>query len=279
MKNKGAVAAISMVRNDTFFADKWIDYYGAQFGHKNLYLFIDGLDQTLPKESNKINCFQKPHKPEKRALGDRNRARMISNFAKTLFSKYQVVLAMDIDEFLVLDPNQSFSLKEYLMQDFSTSSLSALGLDVGQHPTLDPPIILNSSFLSQRKFTQVSDRYTKPVVALKPIIWGSGYHRIRGKNSTIDTHLYLFHFGLVDYLTATNKASEIEANEAGWGSHLDRRFSLYQTLKAGIIQEEGFIEKARNTLHKKRSWFAWNKPAPLKGHTLIKIPERFNFIV
>ena len=38
MKEKGSVAVISMVRNDTFFADKWITYYGVQFGFKNLLL-------------------------------------------------------------------------------------------------------------------------------------------------------------------------------------------------------------------------------------------------
>ena len=122
MENKGEIAVISMVRNDTFFADKWIEYYGIQFGFKNLYLFIDGLDQDIPAKANKINYFQKPHQLQKRAAGDRNRARMISNFAKKLFSDYQVVLAMDIDEFLVLDPIKKFSLKEYLLQDFSTSS-------------------------------------------------------------------------------------------------------------------------------------------------------------
>ena len=55
MENKGEIAVISMVRNDAFFADKWIEYYGTQFGFKNLYLFIDGLDQDLPKKANKIN--------------------------------------------------------------------------------------------------------------------------------------------------------------------------------------------------------------------------------
>ena len=65
------VAALSMVRNDTFFADKWIAYYGAQLGYENLYLFVDGLEQTLPKEAKKINCFQIPHTPYPRAQGDK----------------------------------------------------------------------------------------------------------------------------------------------------------------------------------------------------------------
>ena len=52
------IAAVSMVRNDTIFADKWISYYGAQLGFEHLYLFVDGMDQPLPKGAEKINCFQ-----------------------------------------------------------------------------------------------------------------------------------------------------------------------------------------------------------------------------
>src|SRR6056300_1613315 len=156
------VAVISMVRNDTFFADKWISYYGAQFGFENLFLFVDGMDQNSPKQAGKINCFQIPHQSYKRAKGDRVRARMISNFAKDLFSSFKVVLAMDIDEFLVIDPKKNISLKAYLLQDFSSISLSALGIDVGQHPEIENAVDLKKSFLSQRKFGQISDRYTKP---------------------------------------------------------------------------------------------------------------------
>jgi len=160
MTKEKSIAVVSMVRNDSFFADKWITYYGSQFGYDNLYLFVDGMDQKLPSLSKKINCFQVPHIEYKRAKGD------------------QLVLAMDIDEFLVLDPNQKCSLKAYLSQEFNSSSLSALGLDVGQHPSLEQPIDLKKPFLSQRAYAQVSDRYTKPIVALRPLNWGSGFHRI-----------------------------------------------------------------------------------------------------
>ena len=190
MTKEKSIAVVSMVRNDSFFADKWITYYGSQFGYDNLYLFVDGMDQKLPSLSKKINCFQVPHIEYKRAKGDRKRAQHISKFAQELFQNYQLVLAMDIDEFLVLDPNQKCSLKAYLSQEFNSSSLSALGLDVGQHPSLEQPIDLKKPFLSQRAYAQVSDRYTKPIVALRPLNWGSGFHRVKGKNYTIDSNLF-----------------------------------------------------------------------------------------
>ena len=274
------IAAISMVRNDTFFADKWIAYYGAQLGYENLYLFVDGMEQPLPKEAKKINCFQIPHTPYPRAQGDKKRAKKISDFAQSLYPQYRAVLAMDIDEFLVVDPKTKLSLKAYLQQNFTTSSRSALGLDVGQHPLLEQAIELQKPFLSQRSFAQVSDRYTKPVVSLKPLRWGSGFHRIKGKNFTLDPNLYLFHFGLVDLKHIQQKTEESELLTSGWKGHFDRRLKLYHALEYQPVQEaDSFFEKARNYFTKKRKWYAWNKPAPLKDPSVIKIPKRFQTLV
>ena len=46
MTKEKSIAVVSMVRNDSFFADKWITYNGSQFGYDNLYLFVDGMDQN-----------------------------------------------------------------------------------------------------------------------------------------------------------------------------------------------------------------------------------------
>lgn len=274
------IAAISMVRNDGFFADKWISYYGAQLGYKNLYLFIDGMDKPLPKKASKINCFQIPHQNLKRADGDRKRAKKISEFASSLFPEYDVVMAMDIDEYLVVDPKTKLSLKSYLQQDFETDSLSALGLDVGQHPHFEDPINLKKPFLSQRKLAKVSDRYTKPIISFKPLQWGSGFHRIKGKNYFIDPNLFLFHFGLVDIETTERKLEEREFFTLGWRGHIDRRFKLLKELETQSPQEgDFFFEKARVYLNKTRKWYSWNKPAPIKGSSIIKIPKRFQTLV
>jgi len=66
LSNPKKIAAISMVRNDNFFVHKWINYYGAVFGLKNLYLVIDGYDQPLPEKHELINVIQKEHTPMKR---------------------------------------------------------------------------------------------------------------------------------------------------------------------------------------------------------------------
>lgn len=280
MKTQKPVAVISMVRGDSFFTEKWISYYGSHLGFEHLYLFIDGMDQKVPKAASKINCYQIPHKEERRTQGDRNRAKKISQFAKQLFPKYHAVLAVDIDEFLVLDPKVGNSLKTYLQQESNATSLSGLGLDVGQHPNLEVAIDPKKPFLSQRSFAQVSDRYTKPSVSFKPLNWGAGFHRIKGKDFTIDSNLFLFHFGLIDYDTSRQKSSNRELLKMGWKAHFDRRSKLNEALKTqSPLEAATFFPIARNFFTKKRKWFAWNKPAPIRGTNVIKIPKRFQPLV
>ena len=36
-----------MVRNDEFFLQKWVEYYGRELGRENLYIYYDGEDQTV----------------------------------------------------------------------------------------------------------------------------------------------------------------------------------------------------------------------------------------
>ena len=277
---KKPIAVISMYRDDIFFADKWISYYGKIFGYEHIYLFVDGTDQKLPKEASKINCFKIQHLVMRRSVADRYRAKKISEFAKNLYPRYKAVLAMDIDEFLIIDPNLNQSLFDYLNQEFKYSSLSGLGLDVGQHPINENQLDLNKKFLSQRSYALLSDRYTKPVVSLKPINWGSGFHRIKGKNFFIDPNLYLFHFGLIDKKYATSKFSDSKLNKTGWRSHFKRRSKIYNTLENHIpVEGDKLFKKARIYFSKNRKLLAWNKPAPMKMPNLITIPERFQTLV
>mgnify|MGYP001212227450 CR=1 FL=1 len=277
---KKRIAAISMCRNDLFFSERWISYYGKRLGFKNLYLFIDGIDQKLPLRAEKINCFQISHIKLNRLKADRFRAKRISEFAKELHKKYDVVLATDIDEFLVLDPNTGIELKEYLNKSFVSSSLSALGIDVAQHPTFEKSIDKNKPFLSQRKYAVVSDRYTKPIISLEPLNWGSGFHRVKGKDFTIDPNLFLFHFGLVDIKILENKYKDNELISLRWHNHLKRRHKLYKKINNQIpVEADQLFEKAREYFKKNRRFIGWNKPSSLKIQNLIKIPERFKDLV
>lgn len=268
-----------MVRHAALFANKWIEYYSRQLGEENVYLFIDGFDLELPANALRINYMQEAHIAYPRVKGDRRRAHKISAFARSLFDRYDVVMAMDIDEFVILDPSIDATLREYLQLDFNCLSVSAMGVDVGQHPDLEAPLIWEQPWLSQRQFASISDRYTKPVIAFEPLTWGSGFHRVKGKDYTIDPNIFLFHFGLVDYQVTLDRIKN-ENNHWGWSFHNKRRLQLFKKIQANTPQEgDNFMRKAKHKLVKNRSWWAPNKPAPLRGNTIIQIPERFRKVL
>ena len=269
-----------MVRNDEFFIKKWINYYGAQFGHENLFLILDGLDQPLPDVHEKINVIKLPHQAYGRAQGDRNRSRIVSFLARALFCRYDIIIAHDIDEYLVADPILGMSLESYLQKPFASASLSALGLDVGQHRGSELPIDPARPFLEQRSFAHVSARYTKPVVAGRPITWGSGFHRVKGRNFHIDPDLFLFHFGMVDYNLAASKTTDPALKNSGWSGHFERRNYLFDLIeKKEAVDGDLFFKKARLRETLFRPFFALNKPGMLKETPVIKIPDRFRQLI
>ena len=278
--NRKKIGAVSMVRNDQFFIPRWIDYYGKELGHENLFLFIDGHDQPLPEDHAAINVIRLPRQRLNRSRGDKNRIDLISNFTKSLFLRYDIVIAHDIDEALVVDPDRGLSLSDYLQKPVKSASLSALGLDVGQHLGLEQPIDPSRPFLEQRSFAHVSARYTKAIVAFRPLRWGAGFHRVRYRNFHIDPNLFLFHFGMVDYDISKRKMEDQSLLNAGWRGHLDRRYELFDLItKKNPVDGDAFFGQARRRESIFRPLFALNKPGMLTEKPVIRIPERFRSIV
>jgi len=278
--NRKKIGIVSMVRNDRFFIPKWIDYYGRQLGYENLYLILDGHDQAFPEGHDSINVIRIPRKKLNRDRGDRNRIDVISCFVKALFFRYDLIIAHDIDEILIADPAQNLTLADYLQRQVRSASLSALGLDVGQHLDLEQPIDPARPFLEQRSFAHVSARYTKAVVATRPLTWGAGFHRVRFKNFHIDPNLFLFHFGMVDYGISKAKMEDESLLHSGWQGHLDRRFELFDLItKKKPVDGDAFFKQARRRQSLFRPLFALNKPGMLIEKPVIRIPERFRSIV
>jgi len=274
------IAAITTVRNDSIFLERWVRYYGEQLGEKNIFIFIDGHDQKYPEALGSANVIYLPHVELSRAVGDRKRAKIMSDFAHGLFEMYDAVIATDVDEFLVVDPKVNESLLSYLSKNTSRVSLSGLGLDTGQHLELEGPIDHSLPFLSQRKFAHVFSRYTKPSVAFSPVTWGSGMHRIKGRDFYIDPNLYLFHFGMVDYQVATGKVIDKEKCRNGWGTHQGRREELFKIiLESKPVSGDEYFSKARNYQTWHRPIYAINKPGVIPGNPVVKIPERFIGVV
>ncbi len=267
------IAAITMARNDTFFLSRWIKYYGKQIGTENLYIYLDGTDQEIPKNAGNAHITKLPHTNMSRAAGDKYRIKQISNLASELLKTYDIIIGCDADEFLIVDPALGVSLSQYLSDKKFNTTLSGLGLDVGQHLTLEKPLDMTQPFLPQRSYALLSTRYTKPVVINRPVRWGSGFHSIQGHNFHIDKNLYLLHFGAIDMNMLLSKAA---ARGPDWINHLKRRgngtINLISTRRISNIK---WLSWARILQTYLRPIYALDKPGMMGLKRVIKIPSRF----
>ena len=130
---KKRIAALTMLRNDEVFLRKWVDYYGAQLGRENLYVWFDGLDQRVPDFCDGVNVEVVAHIEGNVREGDRGRIAFLSAKAAELFFRYDLVIGTDVDEFLVVDPALGVGLADFLssLAVSGRASFSGLGVDVG----------------------------------------------------------------------------------------------------------------------------------------------------
>lgn len=270
------ICAMTMARNDIFFLEKWIEYYGDNLGKENLYVFLDGLDQALPSNAKGVNIKLVEHQEAEMTRGDRIRISFLNEQATALFKKYDLVLGMDVDEFLVVDPRCNMSLKAYLSKIKCKPCVSGLGVDVGHKLNDEQLIDASKPFLSQRSYALIDSQYTKPVLISKPVRWGAGFHRVKNHNYRIDKNLYLFHFGSVDVEIMKQKLGDKAKIAMGWSKHLEQRYrtiSLVSNKKA--LNGDKFLPIARLLQTIIRHPFAWFRPYMYYWKLVVKIPERF----
>jgi hypothetical protein len=270
------IAAITMVRNDDFFLERWIKYYGEELGDENIFIIFDGIDQIIPEFAAKTNTTIYNRVAGKVAKADRGRIDLISDKAAELLKTYDIVIGTDVDEFILVDPRKKMGLIEYISSLNIKSNLSALGIDIGQNLNFEAKIDSNEKFLVQRKFALLSSRYTKASIISKPVRWGAGFHRVKHRNFRIDPHLFLFHFGCVDYEMLKNKLQDKDKIQTGWERHLRKRSKTIKYISCKKVHKaKNILNVARIIQSFCRQIFAWNKPSMLNMKIVIELPDFF----
>jgi hypothetical protein len=274
------IAAITMARNDDFFLKRWIKYYGSQLGEDNLYIYLDGEDQNIPQNAGKATVIHCKRIPGQVVSAEKRRLAHLSQVAGELLQTYDLVIGVDADEFLVVDPKCGKSLKEYLSSIKTSPSVSGLGMDIGQH--LQNELILDNErpFLEQREYAYLSSRYTKPSVISKAVQWGSGFHRVKGHNFRIDPNLFLFHFGSVDMEMIRMRFLDKDRMATGREKHIHKRAkTMHIITQSKALKNENWIRFARLMQSCVRPVYALNKPSMGCLKLVVKVPERFKGII
>lgn len=275
------IAAVTMVRDDDFFLQRWVDYYGSELGRENLYILFDGEDQSVPDFCEGTNTFIHKRLCNQIVEGERMRLGLLSDKAAQLLDGgYDLVLGVDCDEFVIVDPRLKTRLADFLSTRNIDATISPLGVDIGQHLEKESEIDPTKKFLEQRRFGFLDTRYTKGSVIARPVRWGRGFHRVKGHNFHICEDLYLFHFGCIDMKRMRERFMNPDRIGGKSTRHFNKRtrtISIVTNSKARDFDRwTAFARKLQTWI---RPIYAWNKPAMLGRRIVVEIPDRFRYII
>ena len=270
-----------MVRNDDFFLRKWVEYYGRELGRENLFIYLDGEDQTVSDFCQGTNAFVHPKIGTQVVAAEKGRLKFLSERAAELLSKgYDMVIGVDADEYIVVDPKLGMGLREFLSNQEIDVCLSPLGLDFGQKLGEEGDLSFDGTFLSQRHYAQIGTRYTKASVIAKPCQWGSGFHRVKGHNFHIASHLFLMHFGYADMKILESRLGDMDRVSQGWEKHIYKRS---RTIRYATEKKARDFDRWTRWARTVQTWcrppFALNKPAMFELRIVVRLPERFKEVL
>ncbi len=279
--NRKRIAAITMVRDDDFFLRKWVEYYGQALGKENLYILFDGEDQTPADFCEGTNTFIHKRLSNQIVEGEKMRLGLLSDKAAQLLdSGYDLVIGVDCDEFIVVDPKVGMGLAEFLSKQPIDYCLSPLGVDIGQHLEKEKEIDPQVKFLRQRSYGYLCTRYTKGSIIARPVRWGRGFHRVKGHNFHICPDLYLFHFGCLDMKRMRERFMNPDRIGGKSTRHFNKRTKTISIVTNNPARE---FDSATAMARRLQTWirpvYALNKPAMLGRTVVVRIPDRFSDIL
>lgn len=271
------ICALTMVRNDDFNLRKWVEYYGRELGKENLYIYFDGTDQEIPDFCEGTHAELRQRNPGMVVKSEKIRLSFLSDKAAELMSSgYDVVIGTDADEYLVVEPSLNKGLLEYLSSIKIKHSVSGLGIDIGQNLNCETVISGDMPYFEQRRYGYLCSRYTKPSVISSPVMWGSGFHRIKGHDFHIDPNLFLFHTGSIDLKMIEDRMKDNDLLSTGRLKHIQKRAkTIFVVSKARIREWDKTVRLVRWIQQYIRPINSWNKPWNPITKFVVRIPDRY----
>jgi hypothetical protein len=240
---KKPAGAMTMVYKDYYFLQRWVDYYGRQFGREHLYILSHGGDPEHDRICEGANVIHLPRDPTLWRM-ERRRWGINSQFSAGMLRYYNWFFVGDVDEVVIVDPDAAPDLVTYLGRYTNTktapASLCPFGIELVHNPDAEPePLADDATILSRRRVFRANANYAKPCVLRKETGFTIGGHANSHQPRTLDPHLYLIHLRFFDYATVTERLKgrkDMRATMAGdrdlkdvgkaWGKDLENFLAL-----------------------------------------------------
>lgn len=284
-------AAITMVRDDDFFLERWVGYYGEMFGRENCTVINHGNQPAVNEIARGCNVLAIPDNPER---FDQKRWRLFNGLANGLRGYYKYVVVGDVDEFVVVDPALGMDLLGFLKKAPWRKIFTPLGLEVLHRTSVeDAPV--TGPILGPRRHVRVNFHYAKPCVTGAPGEISRGGHFAKFDKLFAPEALYLFHMkycdvaqysGVMDRRNDSVAKAGIEKGETGIGGHWfpdargDDRALFDGFARAPIVSgfDMGAYRKRMHETWTERAHGLWQFKRGTYGHVHV-VPDRFFGIV
>ncbi|KAA8609030.1 hypothetical protein AL036_04745 [Salipiger aestuarii] len=186
--------AITMVRDDAFFLKTWVRYYGGLLGRENCTVVNHGRSPEVAQLARGCNVIAIPGDPHPNF--DMKRWRLLNGLVTGLRSYYDHVIVGDVDELVVLDPQEG-GLLDWLAGQPLRRVLTPLGLEVIHRPEVEPDP-LGVAVLGPRRHVRPAPHYSKPCVISLGTKIARGGHFTHASRLFAPDPLYLFHLKFCD---------------------------------------------------------------------------------
>jgi len=240
---KMPAGAMTMVYKDYYFLQRWVDYYGRQFGREHLYILSHGGDPEHARICEGANLIRIPRDPTMYRM-ERRRWGINSQFSAGMLRYYNWFFVGDVDEVVIVDPDVAPDLVTYLArynrEKTTPQSLCPFGIELVHNPEVEPePLADDATILSRRRVFRANANYAKPCVLRKETGFTIGGHANSHQPRVLDPHLYLIHLRFFDYALVTERlagrkemrklmSADVDPKDAGkaWGSDLENFLKL-----------------------------------------------------
>ena len=273
------IAAVTMVYQGYGTLKRWCAHYGELVGEENLYIVSHGDDPVHRQIASRSNVIGIPRTGLERF--DRDRHTALNNLASFLETYVDVVMRVDVDELVFVDPDLHSDLSSCLS---SVEGDAWFGLGLNVYAKLDDePLDLTRRYSEQRQLSVVDPMYSKAVAGRNGMF--IGFHGAKdpvnndSSRMVLPRGLYLAHVRHAEAGSPSDGDSFTELSRTRKGRLED--FSVLQRVaKMEVVDAEHELDWCYASLsagferNRRKRPNIWCVPR-VKRNVAFELPEKF----